>query len=187
MVLVSSVLVSPALMDAIAWFFEATYLVQAGGPVIFACFIVHFILAARKIPFTSRDQAMAWTHARMLRHRDTWLWMVQVVTAMIILVMGATHMWVVLNDLPITAERSAARVASGGWLWFYFILLPMAELHVGVGAYRIGVKWGFVTRQNRPAAKRIEVCMFGVFMIIGVVTLLAFNHMASAVSAVQGV
>ncbi|MDR1489433.1 MAG: succinate dehydrogenase/fumarate reductase cytochrome b subunit [Desulfovibrio sp.] len=187
MLLVSSVLVGPALMDAIAWFFEATYLVQAGGPVIFVCFLAHFILAARKIPFTAGDQEIAWTHARMLRHRDTWLWMVQMVTAMFILVMGAIHMWVVLNDLPITAERSAARVASGGWLWFYFILLPLAELHVSVGAYRIGVKWGFISRQNRPKAKRIELCMFVVFMVIGVGTLLVFNHMATVLSAGRGV
>jgi fumarate reductase subunit C len=178
MLLVSSVILTPKLMDAIAWFFEATYMVQAGGPIIFICFIAHFILAARKIPFTADDQERAWSHARMLRHRDTWLWIVQVATAMIILVMGAIHMWVVLNDLPITAGRSAARVASGGWLPFYFILLPMIELHVSVGAYRIGVKWGLITRQNRQKAKRIEVCMFVAFMLIGVVTLLVFNHLA---------
>lgn len=185
MILVSSVILSPSLMNGIAWFFEVTYMAQVGGPIIFMVFIAHFIIAARKIPFTANGQETAWAHAKMLHHRDTWLWIVQVVTAMIVLVMGAIHMWVILNDFPITAEKSAARVASGGWLWFYFILLPMIELHVSVGAYRIGVKWGLITTENRPKAKRIELYMFCAFMVIGVITLLVFNYMASAVEAVQ--
>ena len=180
MILVSSVVISPKLMNAIAWFFEATYMAQVGGPIIFIVFIVHFILAARKIPFTANGQETAWAHAKMLRHRDTWLWIAQVVTAMIILVMGAIHMWVVLNDLPITAARSAARVQSGGWLWFYFILLPMIELHVSVGAYRIAVKWGYITRETRPKAKRFELYLLGGFIALGVITLIVFATMAVA-------
>ncbi len=172
-------------MNGIAWFFEATYMAQIGGPIIFLVFIGHFVLAARKIPFTANGQESAWAHAKMLHHRDTWLWLVQVVTAMVVLVMGAIHMWVILNDFPITAEKSAARVASGGWLWFYFILLPMIELHVSIGAYRIGVKWGLITRENRPKAKRIELYLFCAFTVIGVVTLLVFNYMAGAVAKAQ--
>lgn len=182
MILVSSVILSPGLMNAIAWFFEATYMAQIGGPIIFFGFIVHFILAARKIPFTADGQATAYAHARMLRHRDTWLWIVQIVTAMIILVMGAIHMWVVLNDLPITAAKSAARVQSGGWLPFYCILLPMVEAHVSVGAYRILVKWGFINRENRPRFKRYEMYLFGAFIAIGFITLIVFATMATAVA-----
>jgi fumarate reductase subunit C len=180
MLLVSSVIISPRLMNAIAWFFEATYMAQVGGPIIFLIFLGHFILAARKIPFTADDQEIAWAHAKMLRHRDTWLWMAQVLTAMIVLIMGAIHMWVVLTDLPIEAAKSAARVQSGGWLWFYFILLPVIELHVGIGVYRIGVKWGFITRENRDKAKKIELYMFCGFMLIGVITLLVLANMSLA-------
>jgi len=185
MILVSSVIISPKVMNGIAWFFEATYMAQVGGPIIFIFFIAHFVLAARKIPFTADGQQIAWGHAKMLHHRDTWLWIVQVVTAMIVLVMGAIHMWVVLNDLPITAEKSAARIVSGGWLWFYFILLPMIELHVSVGAYRIGVKWGFISKQERPKYKRLELILFAGFMIIGVITLLVFCTLAGAVAEAQ--
>jgi len=180
MLLVSSVIISPNLMNAIAWFFEATYMAQVGGPLIFLIFLGHFILAARKIPFTADGQEIAWAHAKMLRHRDTWLWLVQITTAMIVLVMGAIHMWVVLTDLPIDAAKSAARVQSGGWLWFYLVLLPMVELHVGIGAYRIGVKWGFINRENRPLAKKIELGMFCGFMLIGLVTLWVFYTMPTA-------
>ncbi len=178
MILVSSVVISPKLMNAIAWFFEATYMAQLGGPAIFLVFLFHFILAARKMPFTATDQQTIWSHARLLKHRDTWLWLVQAGTAMIILVMGGIHMWVVLNDLPITAAKSAARVASHGWTIFYLVLLPVAELHVSVGFYRIGVKWGIISTTTRPKAKRAELIIFGVFMAVGLLTIIRFVTLA---------
>ena len=174
MILVSSVVISPKIMNAIAYFFEATYMAQVGGPLIFLTFLLHFALAARKIPFRAEGQATILQHAQMLKHRDTWLWVVQAVTAMVILVMGAIHMWVVLNDLPITAAKSAARVAEGGWMLFYLVLLPCVELHVSVGFYRIGVKWGFIRTENRKQAKKLESILFATFMVIGIITLIRF-------------
>ncbi|MGA3114788.1 MAG: succinate dehydrogenase/fumarate reductase cytochrome b subunit, partial [Syntrophobacteraceae bacterium] len=38
-------------MDALARFFEATYMAQIGGPLIALTMLVHFVLAARKLPF----------------------------------------------------------------------------------------------------------------------------------------
>jgi len=178
MILVSSVIISPRLMNSIAWFFEATYMVQLGGPAIFLVFLMHFILASRRIPFTATDQQTIWSHAKFLKHRDTWLWLVQTSTAIIILIMGSIHMWVVLNDLPITAAKSAARVASHGWTLFYLILLPAAELHVSIGFYRVGVKWGFVSAVTRPKAKRMEYILFCVFTLIGLLTIILFLTLA---------
>lgn len=174
MILVSSVIISPKVMNAIAWFFEATYMAQLGGPAIFLVFLIHFILAARKMPFTAGEQKTIWTHARTLKHRDTWLWLVQAGTAMIILIMGGIHMWVVLNDLPITAAKSAARVSSTGWTFFYLILLPVVEMHVSVGFYRIGVKWGLISTATRPKAKRAELILFCAFLTIGLLTIIRF-------------
>ncbi|MFW5488103.1 MAG: succinate dehydrogenase/fumarate reductase cytochrome b subunit [Desulfovibrio sp.] len=174
MILVSSVVVGSGVMNAIAGFFERTYMAQVGGPLIFLCFLFHFFLAARKIPFRADSQKIALAHARMLRHRDTWLWIVQVVTAMVILIMGAIHMWVVLTDLPITAAKSAARIQGGFWFVFYLILLPMVELHVSIGFYRIGVKWGFIKSANREGAHKAENILFGIFIVIGIITLLRF-------------
>ena len=68
MLLVSSVVISPAAMDAIAHFFEATGMAQVGGPLIFLVFLTHFVIAARKIPFRFDGQKTVWQHARMLRH-----------------------------------------------------------------------------------------------------------------------
>lgn len=174
MMLVASVVISPDVMNAIAEFFEKTGMAQVGGPLIFLVFLSHFVLAARKIPFRLEGQKTIWGHAKLLHHTDTWLWIVQAVSAMIILVMGAIHMWVVLSDLPITAIKSAARIRSGAWIFFYLLLLPLVELHVGIGLYRIAVKWGFVQRTGRKGLKRGENLLTLIFISIGVLTLIRF-------------
>jgi fumarate reductase subunit C len=174
MILVASVNIGPEVMNAIAEFFEKTGMAQVGGPLIFLLFLAHFLLAARKIPFRLEGQKTIWEHAKLLHHTDTWLWIVQAVSAMIILVMGAIHMWVVLSDLPITALKSAARVRSGAWVFFYMLLLPLVELHVGIGFYRIAVKWGFAGRAERKGLKRGENLLTLIFITIGVLTLIRF-------------
>ena len=179
MILVASVVISPDIMNAIAEFFEKTGLAQIGGPLIFLIFLAHFVLAARKIPFRLEGQKTIWEHAKLLHHTDTWLWIVQAVSAMIILIMGAAHMWVVLSDLPITALKSAARVKSGGWIFFYLLLLPLVELHVGIGLYRIAVKWGIVQRTGRKGLKRGENLLTLMFITIGVLTLIRFWFLAA--------
>ncbi|MBF0482708.1 MAG: succinate dehydrogenase/fumarate reductase cytochrome b subunit, partial [Desulfovibrionaceae bacterium] len=110
MLLVSSVIFGASAMNALAEFFEYTGLAQVGGPLIGLVFLVHFALASRKMPFTSAEQTAIWRQAKMLRHADTWLWLAQAGTAMIVLILGAIHMWTVLTDLPITAAKSAARI-----------------------------------------------------------------------------
>ena len=174
MVLVASVNLGADVMNALAIFFEETYMAQVGGPMIGFTFLLHFILAARKVPFRMEQQATIWKHSRVLRHTDTWLWLIQAFTAMVILIMGSIHMWTVLSTLPITAAKSAARIQGGFWLVFYLILLPMVELHVGIGFYRIAVKWGFIRRKTRKGFKKFENILTGIFILIGLITIIRF-------------
>ena len=174
MVLVASVNLGADVMNALAIFFEETYMAQVGGPMIGFTFLLHFILAARKVPFRMEHQATIWKHSRVLHHTDTWLWLIQAFTAMVILIMGSIHMWTVLSTLPITAAKSAARIQGGFWLVFYLILLPMVELHVGIGFYRIAVKWGFIRRKTRKGFKKFENILTGIFILIGLITIIRF-------------
>ncbi|MGA3083915.1 MAG: succinate dehydrogenase/fumarate reductase cytochrome b subunit [Thermodesulfobacteriota bacterium] len=174
MVLVASINLGPGAMNALAKFLEATFMAQVGGPIVGFGFLLHFVLAARKVPFHTQEQKAIWQHSKRLRHLDTWLWVVQAVTAMVVLIMGSIHIWTILSDLPITAAKSAARIQGGFWLVFYIILLPMIELHVGIGFFRIGVKWGVIKRSNRPFFKRLENIITLIFLIIGTVTLYTF-------------
>ncbi len=180
MVLVASVNLGSRVMNSIAHFLEATYLAQIGGPMIALIFLAHFVMAARKIPFNYKEQKAMWTHSVRLNHLDTWLWIVQAVTGMIILIMGSIHMWTVLTDLPITAAKSAARIQGGWWLVFYMMLLPVIELHVGVGFYRLGVKWGWITRSNRKSLKNFENRLTIGFITIGLITLFTFYFIIKA-------
>ncbi len=180
MILVSSVLLGAGAMNALAEFFESTGMAQVGGPLIGLIFLAHFVLAARKVPFRLDQQQAIWQQAKMLRHTDTWLWLVQAGSAMLILIMGAAHMWVVLSDLPITAAKSAARIQQWEWLLFYLVLLPLVELHVSIGFYRIGVKWGFIQRANRAKGKKIEKILLAVFVGIGVLTLIRFLTLSTS-------
>ncbi|SPD74263.1 Succinate dehydrogenase cytochrome b subunit [uncultured Desulfobacterium sp.] len=174
MILVASVNLGVGAMNTLAKFFEDYYMAQVGGPMIGITFLLHFALAARKVPFRTEQQSTIWKHSKMLHHKDTWLWMVQAVTAMIILIMGAIHMWTVLTDLPITAQKSAARIQGGFWLVFYLILLPMVELHVGIGFYRIAVKWGFIKRKTRHGFDGFENILTMIFIAIGLITIVRF-------------
>lgn len=174
MILVSSVLLGEWAMDGLAYFFEATFMAQVGGPVIFAVMLFHFLLAARKMPFRFSELTAFWKHSKLMRHSETWLWLVQVGTALVVLVLGSIHMWTVLTDLPISAQKSAARIQGGWWLVLYLFLLPMVELHVGIGFFRIGVKWGFIKRRDRAKMKRFENGLTLVFVAIGLLTLLRF-------------
>lgn len=177
MILVASVnldLGRGRVMNKIAHFFEATYMAQVGGPLIALVLILHFVLAARKLPFRAVEQKAMWRHTVNFKHTDTWLWVVQAVTAFIILIMGSTHMWTVLTDLPITAAKSAARIRGGWWLAFYLVLLPIIELHVGIGIYRIGVKWGFIKRSTRERLHGFENRLTLTMIGIGLLSLFTF-------------
>jgi fumarate reductase subunit C len=174
MILVASVNLGAGVMNALAHFLEKTYMAQVGGPIIGCIFLLHFVLAARKVPFRAEQQTTIWKLSRQLRHTDTYLWLIQAITAMIILIMGSIHMWTVLTDLPITAAKSAARIQGGFWFVFYLILLPMIELHVGIGFYRIAVKWGFAKRKDRKKFKKFENYLTVIFVTIGLITLVRF-------------
>ncbi|MBC7354857.1 MAG: fdrC [Desulfomicrobiaceae bacterium] len=174
LLLVSSVVISPRLMNALATFFEATYMAQVGGPIILCVMLLHFLLAARKMPFEQDEWKAFVVHHKMMHHKDTTLWLAQVVSAIVILVLASAHIFTVLTDLPITAAKSAARVQGGVWLPIYLVLLPMAEIHVGIGFYRIGIKYGFISSARRAWYQKTEVVMMLGFIAIGLITLARF-------------
>jgi len=173
-ILMASIDLGPETMNRMAKFLEDSYMAQVGGPLIAIIFLVHFVLAARKIPFRSQEQRIMLDHSRRLHHLDTWLWVIQAGTAMIILIMGSIHIWTVLTALPISAAKSAARIQGGSWLIFYIILNPLIQLHVGIGLYRIGVKWGVITRSNRPFYKLFVTILTLIFITLGAFTLVSF-------------
>jgi fumarate reductase subunit C len=50
----------------------------------------------------------------------------------------------------------------------------MVELHVGIGIYRIGVKWGWIKRSNRKALHSFENKLTLAMIGVGLITLFTF-------------
>jgi fumarate reductase subunit C len=144
---------------------------------------VHAVVAARKIPAQLEDRRKMIKLGRDLKsqaHEESLLWIWQVRTGMIVLVLGSFHLVLLGIDVltPLFGERvgiesvtSLARVQAGLWLP-YAVLLICVEFHASIGLYRLAVKWGVFSRLGRSALHTIERILLWFFLGLGVVILL---------------
>ncbi|MBI2873105.1 MAG: succinate dehydrogenase/fumarate reductase cytochrome b subunit [Chloroflexi bacterium] len=144
--LLFSVLLGTTTMNTLAGFLERYYLLQVGVAFLLIFFVSHVFLSARKTPARFGQQLALVRHIRSLKHLDTWTWGFQIVSGVALLAVVAIHLWVVLTDLPIQADKSGARVYQL-YLWFYVPFLVLAESHLSIGVYRVAVKWGLLSRR----------------------------------------
>ena len=176
-ILVGTVIISPHLMNGLGWLLEVTYLAQIGAPLILLIMISHFLLAARKLPVRLGELSVFYAHAKRMRHGDTWLWLIQAITAIIVLVMVSIHIYTILMNLPITAESSAMR-EQNGWTPFYIILLICVGLHLGIGLFRVGVKYGFISAERRCFWKKCTWMLIAAYIALGLLTTIRFHFIA---------
>ena len=196
-VLVGSILTGERGFDWLATILEDYYIAQPTILAIFALFVIHAVYAARKIPAQLEERRRIHALARGLRnsgresvptrtehspfrpHLESMLWIWQVRTGFIILVLGSFHLVLIGIDIftplfgeiaGIEAVSSTARVASGLWLP-YAVLLLCVEFHASVGLYRLAIKWGADLWLSRAAMHRIEQVIFWVVLVIGALTL----------------
>ena len=198
MVLVGSILTGQRGFDWLATMLEDYYIAQPTVIVIFALFVVHAALASRKIPSQlaarkrmlqlgldlahagrGRPKAAA-TTSPLQPHLDSLLWIWQVRTGMLILVLGSFHLILLGVDVltPLFGERagieagsSVARVRGGLWM-LYAVLLVAVEFHASVGLYRLAIKWGGERILSRRVLRNIERLLLWFFLGLGAVVLL---------------
>ncbi|MCD7984581.1 MAG: succinate dehydrogenase/fumarate reductase transmembrane subunit [Desulfovibrio sp.] len=170
LILEGSVVLSPALTNGIAWLLEATFLTQVVAPVIILLVVFHFWIAARKMPFRANELAIFVRHSRSLREADTWLWLVQVFTAVVILVGVFFHVYTVMTNLPINVAASVKRLHDG-WLAFYVVFLPCVILHTGIGVYRLAVKYGVCVKVARDRWRKWIWIVMGCYLVLGALAL----------------
>ena len=159
------------------------FIAQPTVIVIFALFLLHAVLAARKIPAQLEDRRKMIRLGLDLKsqaHEESLLWIWQVRTGMVVLVLGSFHLVLLGIDVltPLFGERigiesvtSLARVQAGLWLP-YAILLICVEFHASVGLYRLAVKWGIFSGLTRATLHMIERVLLWFFLGLGVVILL---------------
>lgn len=197
-VLVGSILTGERGFNWLAGALEDYFIAQPTVIAIFTLFLVHAVFAARKIPAQLRERkrviqlarglsksgrekvATRTAHSPFRPHVESMLWIWQVRTGMIILVLGSFHLILLGLDVftplfgrgaGIEAATSMARVGAGLWLP-YAILLLCVEFHASVGLYRIFVKWGGDLWFSRGTLHRIEQFIFWIVLGIGGLTLL---------------
>lgn len=182
MILVGSILTGEIGFDWMALQLEVYFIAQPTVVVIFALFLVHAVMAARKIPAQLEERRQLMKLSKDLKsqaHVESLLWIWQVRTGMIVLVLGSFHLVLLGVDvltplfgerLGIEASTSLARVQAGLWLP-YAILLVSVEFHASVGLYRLAVKWGLFSRLGRKTLKRIEQVILWVFLGLGALIL----------------
>lgn len=197
-VLVGSILTGERGFDWMATMLEDYYIAQPTVAIIFALFIVHAVFASRKIPAQLQERRRMIALAKGLDragrenvpsrrdnspfvpHLESLLWIWQVRTGMVILVLGSFHLILLGVDVftplfgnhaGIESSTSMARVAAGLWLP-YGILLLCVEFHASVGLYRLAVKWGAGFLPHRRYLHRIEQVIFWLVLGLGTITLL---------------
>ena len=183
MMFVGSILLGTHGFDWLALQLEVWFIAQPTVIAIFALFLIHAVLAARKIPAQLEERRKMIELSKGLKgaaHEESILWIWQVRTGMIVLVLGSFHLVLVGIDVltPLFGERigiesitSLERVQAGLWLP-YAILLVCVEFHASVGLYRLAVKWGAFSRLKRSTLHRIEQVILWLFLGLGFVILL---------------
>jgi fumarate reductase subunit C len=187
MVLVGSILTGERGFNWLAGMLEDYYIAQPTVLAIFILFLVHAALAARKIPAQLAQRRQMIKLGRELKassgfdpHVESLLWIWQVRTGMLILVLGSFHVILLSMDTltPLFGERigieavtSVARVSAGLWLP-YAILLVCVEFHAGVGLYRLAIKWGAGKLLARNTLRILEHILLWFFLGLGAVVLL---------------
>jgi len=196
MILVGSILTGARGFDWLAGMLEDYYIAQPTVIGVIALFLVHAVFAARKIPAQLKERKMLKTLAAGLResgkgwpelpgtpafapHLDSMLWIWQVRTGLVLVVLGSFHLILLGLDVltPLFGEHTGiesatplARVQGGLWP-VYALLLLCVEFHASVGLYRFAVKWGVGKRLKRSVLHRIEQFMFWSILAFGVLTL----------------
>ncbi len=198
MLLVGSILTGERGFDWLATFLEDYYIAQPTVVVVLALFLLHAALASRKVPAQLRERRRMTAVGRALEqagrglpgsanpasafrpHVESLLWIWQVRSGMLILVLGSFHVILLGVDVltPLFGERagieaatSVARVRGGLWL-VYAILLVAVEFHASVGLYRLAIKWGAGSRLSRRTLHMIERVLLWVFLGLGALVLL---------------
>jgi len=191
MLFVSSILLGNDAMWTVARFFEGTFffgrplpwLVSFFVATIFALFVAHAWLALRKFPAQWRQHTAYWRHMRAMRHEDTFLWFVQVLTGFAMFFLAPVHLYLMLSHPELIGPyESADRVWSGRMWPLYLVLLFLVELHGGIGLYRLAVKWGDF-KDAIAARRRLKRLKWGLtvfFLVLGLATLAAYIKLGMA-------
>lgn len=198
MFMVSSILLGKDAMYFVSRMFEGEpifgrpypLLVSGFAVLIFSLVVFHAFLAMRKFPSTYREYRALHRHTRSIKHPDTWLWVIQVITGFILFFLVLVHLYqLIFHPDNIGPYASSDRIWTGRFWPLYLALLFSVELHGAIGLYRLILKWGwFGVNQSKARRKRLKQAKWFItvfFLVLGLTTLAAYikigyEHSANA-------
>ncbi|HHD80097.1 MAG TPA: fumarate reductase cytochrome b subunit, partial [Campylobacterales bacterium] len=119
------------------------------------------------------------THAKLMKHKDTNLWIIQITTGFMLFFLGSIHLYKVLTEPQnIGPFASSDRIYSDTFYPLYFMLLISVVLHAGVGVYRLIMKWGWFDgknpKENRVKTRKIVKAITIFYLVLGLFSLMAY-------------
>ena len=185
----SSILISHEMMYRVTLMFEGYFFFGERYPgiisflaaAIFVIFIVHSAVAIRKFPADYKKYKIMKDHIATMKHEDTSLWMIQVITGFIMFFIGSVHLYIMITQPEnIGPFASSSRIVDEFMGPLYALLLISVISHAFVGLYRLALKWGFMegksTKVSRKIFKIIMKTMILTYLLIGMFSLAKYTY-----------
>ena len=185
----SSILISKEMMYKVTIMFEGYYFFGETYPgiisflagAIFVIFIVHAGIAIRKFPSNYKQYKIMKNHTMQMKHEDTSLWAIQMISGFIMFFIGSVHLYIMIAQPSyIGPYASSSRVVDEFMGPLYFALLISVVSHAFIGLYRLALKWGFMegdnTKKSRATFKIIMKSMIAVYLLLGTASLVKYTY-----------
>ena len=185
----ASILISNEMMYKVTLMFEGYYFFGERYPgiisflagAIFIIFITHAAIAIRKFPSDYKKYKIMKNHMVSMKHEDTSLWMIQVLTGFIMFFIGSVHLYIMMTQPSnIGPFASSSRVVDQFMGPLYALLLLSVISHAFVGLYRLALKWGFMEGKNTKVSRKIFKLMMKTMIVLYIV--IGFSSLATYVN-----
>ena len=185
----ASILISNEMMYKVTIMFEGYYFFGETYPGIISflaaaisvIFILHAGIAMKKFPSSYRNFKVIKAHMKEMKHEDSSLWMIQIVTGFMMFFMGSVHLFIMMAEpSDIGPYASSHRVVQEYMGILYFMLLISVVSHAFIGLYRLALKWGFMegksTKVSRARFKFLMKAMIAIYIIVGLSSLAKYTY-----------
>ena len=185
----ASILISNEMMYKVTIMFEGYYFFGEKYPGIISflaaaisvIFVIHAGIAMKKIPSSYRNYKVIKNHIQGMKHEDSSLWMVQVITGFMMFFMGSVHLYIMMSQpSDIGPFASSSRVVDEFMGPLYFMLLISVVSHAFIGLYRLAMKWGFMegknTKVSRARFKFLMKAMIAIYIVVGLSSLAKYTY-----------
>lgn len=180
----ASILISKEMMYKVTLMFEGYYFFGERYPGIISflaaaisiIFILHAAIAMRKMPSKYREYRIMRKHIASLKHEDSSLWMIQVITGFGMFFLGSVHLYTMMAQPDqIGPYASASRIVDDHVAPLYLLLLFSVVTHTFIGLYRLALKWGFLegknSKKSRKVFKFLMKSLIPIYLVVGSLSL----------------